>query len=285
MKYLTAYYTDKGKRKNVNQDSLLISQGRIDGRDIVLAVICDGMGGLRSGELASAEVIRSFAVWFGEEFQMLAEQEDFEDVLYDSWEILLKNVHEKIRSYGQFYDMKMGTTITAMLFWRENYYIVHLGDSRIYEIKDETIQLTKDQTLAELMRADEKMKTAASRSENVLIQAIGSSKVIRPAYYSGTIKSDAIYLMCSDGFRHKISNQELKQIFAPSGLIDENVMEERARNVVRKIMDRGERDNISVLLIRTMLGQDKYDSSGVDVQEKMYIPNKETIIVHTEEIM
>lgn len=64
MRYSFACYTDKGKRKEVNQDALLVSQALYHGREIVLAVICDGMGGLKQGELASAEVVGAFDTWF-----------------------------------------------------------------------------------------------------------------------------------------------------------------------------------------------------------------------------
>lgn len=56
---------------------------RLDGEEIVLAVICDGMGGLTNGELASAEAVHSLAGWFREKMEELAEQEDFEDELYE----------------------------------------------------------------------------------------------------------------------------------------------------------------------------------------------------------
>ena len=79
MRYSFACYTDKGKRKEVNQDSLLISRAVYHGQEIVLAVICDGMGGLKQGELASAEVVGAFDAWFEESFSRLEDEEEFED--------------------------------------------------------------------------------------------------------------------------------------------------------------------------------------------------------------
>lgn len=285
MRYLTACYTDKGKRKDVNQDSLLVSRGRLDGEEAVLAVICDGMGGLSSGELASAEAVHSLAGWFREEMEELAKQEDFEDELYGSWERLLKQVHEKIRSYGQLHDRKMGTTVTAMLFWKENYYIVHIGDSRIYEIKERAVQITKDQTLAELMKAEEKTRKEAPKSEHVLLQALGASKAVKPAYYSGSTKNGAAYLLCTDGFRHKIRNEELLEIFAPGEMTDEAVMRARGEEAARRVLDRGERDNISVILVRTVQEQDCGEVQEVCEDKKGYALEGETVLAHTERIM
>lgn len=63
MKYLLACHTEIGKRIK-NQDSMLLSRALFRGEEIVLSVVCDGMGGLKKGELASAEVIRAFSGWF-----------------------------------------------------------------------------------------------------------------------------------------------------------------------------------------------------------------------------
>ena len=135
MEFLLACYTNKGRIKEVNQDALLINRERHRGKEAVLAVICDGMGGLECGETASAEVIRAFDLWFREDFQDLADQEEFEDELYDSWEMLFQKVHQKIREYGRIRGIRIGTTATAMLLWEERFYIAHVGDCRIYEIK------------------------------------------------------------------------------------------------------------------------------------------------------
>lgn len=255
---------------------------RLDGEEIVLAVICDGMGGLTSGELASAEAVHSLAGWFREKMEELAEREDFEDELYESWERLLKQVHERLRSYGQLHNRKMGTTVTAMLFWKGNYYIVHIGDSRIYEIKEQAVQITKDQMLSELMKAEEKSKKEASKSEHVLLQAIGASKAVKPAYYSGSIKSGAVYLLCTDGFRHKIRNEELLEIFAPGEMTEETGMRARGEDAARMVLDRGERDNISVILIRTVGEDDSEERTKPCEREKGYVLEVETVLAHTD---
>lgn len=67
MHFVATADTDIGIAKNTNQDSMLIKQGMVDDTEVLLAAICDGMGGLSKGELASATVIRAFAKWFDEE--------------------------------------------------------------------------------------------------------------------------------------------------------------------------------------------------------------------------
>ena len=67
MRYTVVAETDIGIRKNINQDSVLVKHAETELGEILLAVVCDGMGGLDKGELASATVIRSFATWFEQE--------------------------------------------------------------------------------------------------------------------------------------------------------------------------------------------------------------------------
>lgn len=242
MRYLLACCTDKGRHKAVNQDSLLTCRTRHQGEEIAFAVICDGMGGLQRGEVASLKVIDSFEYWFQKIFPEMLDAEEFEDELYDSWEELLQNTHQEIRKYGQYYGIRMGTTVTVMLLWQKDYYVAHVGDCRIYEIKNEIIQMTKDQVQAKL----------TSEGEHILLQGIGASKTVRPAYYSGIVEEDAVYLLCTDGFRHKISEQELRQAFAPEELIGEEAMERQGKEITQLVRERGEKDNISVIVLRTI---------------------------------
>lgn len=65
MEYLVAAYTDTGIRKETNQDSICIRRAAVSGRgEAVLAVVCDGMGGLKKGEVASATAVNAFGTWF-----------------------------------------------------------------------------------------------------------------------------------------------------------------------------------------------------------------------------
>lgn len=62
--YKYGYCSEVGIKKSVNQDSLCIKNARLNNHDVLMAVVCDGMGGLSKGELASASVIRAFSKWF-----------------------------------------------------------------------------------------------------------------------------------------------------------------------------------------------------------------------------
>ena len=92
MKYLATADTDIGISKSTNQDSVLVKHASYDGKEVVLGIVCDGMGGLAKGEVASASVIRCFADWFDTEF--VGELEDLDlNVIAEKWSKLLKDMN------------------------------------------------------------------------------------------------------------------------------------------------------------------------------------------------
>ena len=71
MGFLSVVHSDRGIKKNTNQDSVLIKEASTDYGDVMLAVVCDGMGGLAKGEVASAALIKAFSMWFEVQFPEL----------------------------------------------------------------------------------------------------------------------------------------------------------------------------------------------------------------------
>lgn len=286
MRYLTACCTDIGKKRAINQDSLLLCSTSFLGNQIVLAAVCDGMGGLEKGELASAEVIRAFAVWFENNLPELLEQGIDETTLYSSWEKLIQNVHQKIYSYGKTHDFRLGTTVTVLLFGGKEYYVAHVGDTRIYEINNQVSQITRDQTAFVL----------EGGTKSTLLQCIGASNVVKPVYYSGSIRDETVYLICSDGFWHRLGDKAIQEMFSPKIMADERTMLERADRAVSNVIRQGEKDNISVILIHVTKDSDnkksgykerkwggfgKYLKSSKKLQEND--KEKKELIIHTSE--
>lgn len=259
MRCILVEYTDKGKRKKVNQDSMLLrGTETLNGQKAFLAMVCDGMGGFEQGELASREVVRMLSVWLDVEFPELCateEDEEFEDVLFESWEKLFQNVHQMIRSYGKLHGIKLGTTATMMLFMRNRYYTAQVGDSRAYEIGERIIRLTQDQNVANVGGSKEEylvQNGKKKKTSSILLQGIGASKSVCPVYDSGKIRCGAIYLLCSDGFLNKTSEKELAEWFSPPKTATKHEMRRQAEEFVKALRERGERDDITVLLVRTM---------------------------------
>lgn len=136
MRYMGSAVTDTGIIKKTNQDSvcLKIADTKEHGQ-IAMGVICDGMGGLEKGELASATVIRTFEEWFDKQLPWKIREYTWEGLAAD-WERMLKASNQRILNYGKRLQITLGTTVSAILIIEEKYMIAHVGDSRIYKIKE-----------------------------------------------------------------------------------------------------------------------------------------------------
>ena len=253
MNYLTAVHTDAGIRKSTNQDSALIETEATDYGQILLGVVCDGMGGLAKGEVASAMLAKAFSRWFHQEFPRLLYSGLEVNALRESWTNLILEQNQKISNYGLECNVSLGTTLAALLLVDNIYYIINVGDSRVYYTKDGFHQMTLDQTYVQRemdlgRMTQEEAKTHPRR--NVLLQCVGASSVIEPDFYVGEYQRDSLFMMCSDGFRHVITPEEFHEKMKPELMVTEEKMKETAVYFTELNKGRGEDDNISVVLIR-----------------------------------
>lgn len=255
MNCITANHTDKGIKKNTNQDALLIKQAQTDYGNVLLACVCDGMGGLAKGEVASSTMIMALSDWFDKELPALLYAGFDAELLKASWEQLVYNVNIKLKNYGAGTHAILGTTCAAFLLIDKSYYIINVGDSRIYLISDKVYQLTKDQTVCQrdidmgLMTEEE---AAVSSNRSVLLQCIGAMDVVTPDFFAGTAENQQCYMICSDGFRHLITPEEIYERLNPYVSVDASVMKQNLEYLINLNMERNERDNISALLIKTI---------------------------------
>lgn len=251
MQFLVTADTDIGISKQTNQDSILIKHAQTKLGEILLAAICDGMGGLSKGELASAMVVRAFSDWFDRELPYEILQLDM-SIIAGKWEHMLKELNGKILEYGKKAGCSMGTTFTGILLFGTECAAVHVGDTRLYHISDEIIQMTDDQTVtAKAVRNGEMTAEQAKndKNRNTLLQCIGASKSVTPQIITGKLKK-GVYMLCSDGFRHELSSKELYEALNPEKLTEQNEMHETAKKLIHLVKKRNEKDNISVVLIK-----------------------------------
>lgn len=251
MRFTVTADTDIGISKETNQDSVLVKHGRYPEGEVLMAVICDGMGGLSKGELASAVVVREFSRWFDEELAYELENPDMR-VIGGKWALMLKELNVRILRYGQKNDITLGTTFTGILFVGSQYVIVHVGDTRAYYIGKDMRQLTKDQTFIE--REIERGTMTAEQAKvdkrrNMLLQCVGASDTLEPEALFGRVEKGA-YMLCSDGFRHEITEQEMWESLNPVNFVNREAMHSNAEYLIQLVKRRQEKDNISVVLIK-----------------------------------
>lgn len=251
MHYMAIADTDTGISKDTNQDSVLLKHAECNMGEVLMAVICDGMGGLSKGELASATVIREFSRWFEEELPYELENLDMQ-IVGAKWTLMMKDLNVRILEYGQKIGVSIGTTFTGLLIANDRYLIGHVGDTRVYHINTAVRQLTIDQTFVvrEVQRGTltpEQAKTDKRR--NMLLQCVGASEKVEPDIMQGDCR-EGIYMLCSDGFRHEITDAEIYKFLNPRNCGERDAMRVNVRYLIEENKRRKEKDNISVILIR-----------------------------------
>lgn len=260
MEFLSAVHTDKGIKKNTNQDSVLIKEAVTDYGRVFLAAVCDGMGGLAKGEVASATLVRAFSNWFENRFPVfLYEKRNADGIdrieMENELNRLVLDVNAKIAEHGRQNYAALGTTAAFILFAEGRYYIMNIGDSRVYRLKGDTIsQLTKDQTFVQKEMDQGRMTPEEARihpQRNVLLQCVGASEVIIPEFEHGVYEPNEVYMICSDGFRHVITEEEFVKLMAPDRISTEKDLQNAAVYFTELNKSRQEKDNISVILLKT----------------------------------
>lgn len=253
MNIVTAAHSDKGVKLDINQDSACLITANTKSGIASIAIVCDGMGGLDGGELASASVMEAFIKWFENDFPLLLEKGFEADEMFEEWYNITVSVNEMIGRYGKSKNQKLGTTLTIMLIYNKKYYIENVGDSRAYEISDNTYLLTKDQTF--VMREVERGNITQEEAEvhpkkNVLLQCVGASRNVVPDFLFGDVVDGAVYILCSDGFRHEVSSSELFEIFNPSKMNGFYDIKTALFDTIELVKQRGESDNITAVTLK-----------------------------------
>lgn len=253
MNFMTAVWSDVGLRKKINQDSALLEIADSECGEILLAAVCDGMGGLSMGEIASAAVISALSEWFENRLPLMLSEGITAEKVRREWKGLLLCANQRIADYGKSKGIQLGTTVAAILIARDSFYAVNVGDSRIYRIGGSLIQMTRDDTFVQKEIEQGRMTEEEARhhpGRNVLLQCVGIGRNISPQFLSGKCEADTVFLICSDGFRNVITQEEMLMYLQPHTMCSELVMKQAVTALTELNKERMEGDNITAVLIR-----------------------------------
>lgn len=256
MNYFGSASTDVGIVKETNQDSVCVKIAEFEGKgQVAFVLICDGMGGLSKGELASATLIRRFSYWFEKELPKKISNYSWQTIA-DEWTKIIREQNNKLLQYGKSIGVNLGTTFSGMLIIDGKYMIAHVGDSRIYEISDSVVQLTEDQTFINREIKAGRMtpqEAAVHPKRNMLLQCVGASREVNPDIKFGTITPNTVYMYCSDGFRHVLTDKEIFDGFNPAIINSIETMKQNSDYLIDVVKKRNERDNITVALLKSIM--------------------------------
>jgi len=224
--------TDIGKLRKQNEDAAWFDEAR------AVFAVADGMGGHLAGEVASRMAI--------EAVQRMARENErpgiaaLREAVACAHETILAHAQDHIECAG------MGTTL-SVLWLGENYaYIAHVGDSRIYRLREGSLtQITQDHSLVEeLVRAGlitrEQARTHPRR--NIITRALGTHGENEPDLLVTDVQDGDVFLLCTDGLTGMVPDDEIERTLRDCG------MEAAADRLLALALDAGGRDNVTLIL-------------------------------------
>lgn len=254
--------TDVGRTREHNEDTFLVADLASDApapRDRVhtfvlrdrgtLFMVADGLGGAAAGEVASAMAVETVFAHMRQHWSAStdASPERFAACLRSATEEANARIHAYAREHPD--SRGMGTTATIAGLFRDTLYLVQVGDSRAYLVRDGKVQqITKDQSLMQrLIDAGELTEEEAERSErrNIILQALGPEPVIRADLTFQQIRHGDALLLCTDGLFGQVRKTEIEELLdSHSNLV--SVCEE----LIARANESGGPDNITVVAAR-----------------------------------
>lgn len=245
--------TDVGRQRTANEDAMLVDD------QLRLYLVCDGMGGHASGQVASELAVRTVA-------QALKSEEQLADgeghALVAALKAANRAVHERAQVDPACHNM--GTTAVAVRIEDDLLHVCHCGDSRLYMLRGGKLnQLTRDHSLVNLYKdkpeLEGQMGPAAS---NVIVRAIGLEEDVDIDHRVLAMEDGDIYLLCCDGLTDLVEDWMIREIMT-SG----ETLEVMSENLVRAANVNGGTDNITVLLVDVHTDEDAIER---EIEAKEY---------------
>ncbi len=240
--------TDVGKVRELNQDFFIASETRPQ-----LFILCDGMGGHKSGDVASRTAAESIETYVRLQNALDYDAAKAAKVLRNAVSYANKIVYARAMEENAFSGM--GTTADVCMIDFDAAYIAHVGDSRVYHLSDGVLScLTKDHSLVSEMVDQGVITEDEARmhpKKNVITRAVGTNQSVEADFISVALKKNDMLLMCSDGLSNMLSDSEIQNILqsdaAPAEIVE---------TLVREANEKGGNDNITVVLINKLLKEE-----------------------------
>ena len=251
-KFVSVELTDTGKVRGHNEDAIG------SGTDIGLYVLADGMGGYNAGEVASSIAVKTVKELV-EEAVIREDRNNIEVdtglmrqtiVLRDAIARANKIIQQTAQSQASCEGM--GTTLVACLFYDNKLSVAHVGDSRLYRVRNNRLeQITMDHSLLqELVDRGFYSQEEAEKStnRNYVTRALGVEACVDVDVQEVPVQLDDIYLLCSDGLCDMVDDEE---IYLTISTFSAN-LDQVGQQLIQLSNDHGGKDNISVILTRVL---------------------------------
>lgn len=236
--------TDPGCTRTQNQDAYQLEA--LD-RNTLLCVICDGMGGAKSGNVASTLAVDVFVQEVKRTWVPGMDPDKADQMLKNAVKLANFTVYDQAQQFEEFAGM--GTTLVAVLVHGKFATVVNIGDSRAYSVKSDGVrQLTTDHSLVQMMIARGELTPEQARSypgKNLITRAIGTETVVECDIFHRRLTGGECLLLCTDGLSNLVDEQEI--LFEVVHGLNKQSSCERLLEIAKK---RGAPDNVTCVLIQ-----------------------------------
>ena len=202
---------DKGIVRNSNQDAYFA--GEIS-QEVTFAVVCDGMGGAKAGNVASTAAVKSISEYIANSYRSNMSLDDITKMLRNA--IISANI--------EIYDMAaqneqlqgMGTTVVAAVVRNGNVVVANVGDSRVYLVDDNITQLTTDHSIVQTLIESGKITAEDAKvhpRKNVITRALGAESDVAVDIAEYNLSENNTLLLCTDGLTNFVSEEDILKTF------------------------------------------------------------------------
>ena len=235
--------SDQGCVRKQNQDAYHIE--KLD-RNSLLCVVCDGMGGAKSGNIASTLAVDVFVEEVRRTWTPGITQYKLEQMLRAAVKLANFTVYDQAQQFEEFAGM--GTTLVAALIHGQRVTVVNVGDSRAYKVDSDGIrQITRDHSLVQMMVDRGELSPEVARTypgKNFITRAIGTESMVECDLYHLDVRKGDYLLLCSDGLSNTMDEQEM--LFEIVHGVKKQHCCQRLLNIAK---NRGAPDNVTSILI------------------------------------
>ena len=221
-----------GGRK-VNQDSITLQRMVTRKGTVSLALLCDGMGGMDQGEIASGYVAEQIGVWFYDALPAVLKAGYRAGTVSKSLQRCLFRIHEDLREYGEERGLHCGTTFTLLLIVEKKWQLFHLGDSSAYRLE----------------RCAKRI-TYSHAGKGGLERCIGIGRYHKPQERRGRWHKSGVFLLTSDGMQRFVKEQDLYHALNRERIRNRAEAEKALQGLAKAAVRRGESDNMSAVYLR-----------------------------------
>ena len=235
--------TDPGCVRTQNQDAYQMEQ--LD-RNTALCIVCDGMGGAKSGNIASTLAVDVFVQEVRRSWTSSMNQEKINQMLYSAVKLANFTVYDQAQQFEEFDGM--GTTLVAVLIHHRHVTVIHVGDSRAYRVNTDGIwQMTRDHSLVQMMVERGELSTEMAKSypgKNFITRAIGTEPIVDCDISNLELSKGEFLVLCSDGLSNVLDDQEI--LFEVIHGVNKQDCCQRLLDIAK---NRGAPDNVTSVLV------------------------------------